>query len=85
MADTFPGIDDLFRMPRNRNDADLLAASRAFHTNSGLSGYETAFISHGLPADFRDTLHDACDDFEASMSSLASVLRRPRRSHRRNN
>ncbi len=72
MVYTFPGIDDLFKMPRNSNDADLPAAGRAFHTNSGTAGYEAAFIARGLPGDFRDTLHDACDDFESAMSNLAS-------------
>lgn len=72
MAYVITGIDEKFRMPRNRNDADLLAAGRAFYTNSGT--YEATFISYGLAADFRDQLHDAADNFEATMSPVASAL-----------
>jgi hypothetical protein len=72
MVYVIPGVDEKFRMPRNRNDADLLAAGRAFQTNS--STYEVTFISYGLAADFRDLLHDSADNFEALMPNVASAL-----------
>lgn len=74
MVYAFPGIDEKFRMPRNRNDADLLAAGRAFYTNSGTGGYEAGFISYGLAADFRDQLHDSADNFESIIPNIASAL-----------
>ena len=68
MAYAFPGIDNQFRMPRNRNDADLLAGARAFFTESAAN--EADFIAYGLPATFRADLTTAADDFEASIGAL---------------
>lgn len=72
MVYQFDGIDAEFRMPRNRNDQDLLAAARAFHENS--AEYEAAFVEYGLPAGFRGDLQKAIDDFEASLNPTGTAI-----------
>ena len=72
MAYQYPGIDEQFRMPRNRNDADLLAGGRAFYANSVAN--EAAFITYGLDSSFRDELSDACDNFEISMTNVDAAV-----------
>lgn len=72
MVYAFPGIDDQFRMPRNRNDADLLNAGRAFITN-GLP-LQADFIAYGLPNHWFDgELETAANEFEATFSTTASA------------
>lgn len=68
----FDGIDAKFRMPRNRNDQDLLAVGRAFHAES--EQYETAFENYGLGARFREELQSAIDAFEASLNPTGSAI-----------
>ena len=63
----FPGIDLLFRAPRNLSDANLLAAGRAFYDNS--AQYEAAMIEYGLPAGFRAELLADIEGFEGSLSA----------------
>src|SRR5687767_11710828 len=65
------GISDLFKMPRNRNDADLLAGARAFATEA--VAYQADFIAYGLPATFIADLTAAADDFEQSISDTAGA------------
>lgn len=72
MVYEIPDIDTLFRMPRNRNDAELLAAARAFYRES--EAYEARFIAYGLPADFRDALNDAADAFESSLGEPGTAI-----------
>lgn len=72
MAYQFPGIDLLFRMPRNRNDQDLLAAARAFYNESATR--EAAMIEYGLPATFRATLLAMINAFEASLSAAGTAI-----------
>jgi hypothetical protein len=66
------GIQAQFRMPRNRNDADLLNGARAFHSES--AQYEADFIRYGIDNHFRDQLADAANEFEASMLAAASAV-----------
>lgn len=65
------GISDLFRMPRNRNDADLLAAARAFAAEA--VSHEAQFIAYGMDATFIDDLKAAADNFDASLTSTAGA------------
>ena len=72
MAYDFPGIDDQFRMPRNRNDADLLNAARAFITNG--TPITSDFEAYGLKSHWFDgELKTAADAFEATLSTTASA------------
>lgn len=47
MVYAFPGIDDIFRMPRNRNDTDLLTGARAM-IDAG-STWEDQMKDYGMP------------------------------------
>ena len=58
----FDGISAKFRMPRNRNDQDLLAAARAFYAES--LSYDADFQAYGLDIKFRDDLQTAIDEFD---------------------
>lgn len=66
-----PGIDELFRMPRNRNDADLLSAARAFVLAA--NPYKSDFIDNGLPNTWIEDLTAAADEFEATLGTTASA------------
>jgi hypothetical protein len=63
----FPGIDLMFRAPRNMSDANLLAAGRAFYDSS--AQYAAAMIEYGLPTTFRADLLAAVEEFEGSLSA----------------
>lgn len=67
----FDGISNKFRMPRNRNDADLLNKGRAFFTES--APYDQDFQDYGLDKNFRAHLNTAADAFEATFSTTASA------------
>ncbi|MBK8303407.1 MAG: hypothetical protein WBC19_15330 [Pyrinomonadaceae bacterium] len=71
MEYAFDGISNKFRMPRNRNDADLLNKGRAFATEA--VPYNTDFKDYGLPGSFIADLTAACDAFEATFSTTASA------------
>lgn len=68
----FPGIAAQFRMPRGNNDQELLAAARAFHSDS--ADYNDEFIAYGLPATFRADLQTDIDAFEASLGATGSAI-----------
>jgi hypothetical protein len=70
MADDVPGIGDKFRVPRNNNDQQLLAAARAFATDA--APLEAQFIAHELPADFLQDLQDDVAALEAAISGQSS-------------
>jgi len=65
MEPLFDGISDIFRMPRNRNDQDLLAAARAFIAQ--IPAFKDGFLSFAMPPDFDVQLQNAIDAFEASL------------------
>lgn len=54
MAVDNPSVGELFRMPRGSSEQKVLAAARAFYTDS--APFESQFIEYGLPADFRADL-----------------------------
>ncbi len=68
----FPGIAAEFRMPRNNNDQQLLAAARAFHTETAERNDD--FVAYGLPDDFRADLQSDIDAFEASLGETGSAI-----------
>ncbi len=68
----FDGINDKFRMPRNRNDQDLLAAARAFHTES--EQYDADFKAYGLSDKFRQDLQTAITAFDNSLNPTGSAI-----------
>lgn len=67
MAYVINGLEELFRMPRNLNDQNLIAAGRAFAADA--AAYVATFKEYGLPADFIAQLTAATDAFEASVST----------------
>lgn len=67
MEYAYPGISTIFKMPRNRNDAELLAASSAFQ--AAMPPYEDAFVTYGLPLEF---LGDLTADTVAFQEALAA-------------
>lgn len=71
MEYAFDGIADKFRLPRNRNDADLLNKARAFATEA--APYNADFQAYGLPPTFIADLTAAADAFEASFSNTAAA------------
>lgn len=72
MVYQFPGIDVKFRMPRNRNDADLLSAARAFVDEAEF--YEADFVTYGLPATFLGDLRDDISTFEAAIPPTGEAI-----------
>ena len=60
------GIGELFRMPHENNEQNLLAAARAFLTNA--VPLKNQFIEFGLPADFLEDLQADITDFEQSVT-----------------
>jgi hypothetical protein len=72
MVYQFPGIDAKFRLPRNRSNTNLLAAARAFESES--AAYEADFVAYGLATDFRNELKNEADTFEASIAPTGAAL-----------
>ncbi|MGI8788386.1 MAG: hypothetical protein ACR2HG_11575 [Pyrinomonadaceae bacterium] len=72
MVYQIPGIDLKFRLSRTANDADLLAAARAFYANS--EEYNAQMIEYGLPPTFRADLMAAITDFETSLNAPGAAM-----------
>ncbi len=72
MVYQFAGIDLKFRMPRAGNDANMLAAARAFYQNS--EEYEPQMIQYGLPETFRADLQTAITAFEQSLNAPGGAM-----------
>ena len=54
LADEFPGIENLFGLPRNRNEKSLLAAAQAQYDES--EKYKDSLVEYDLPTTFRADL-----------------------------
>jgi hypothetical protein len=67
MALTIPGLDDKFRMPRNRTHQAVIAAARAFHADA--TPLRDEFVRRGLPADFLTDLESDINAFEEANTS----------------
>jgi hypothetical protein len=72
MADEVPGLDDKFRLPRNNNDQQLLAAGRAAAIDA--APFSAQFIAHEMPADFLEDLAADIGDLEAAMSDQSGGI-----------
>lgn len=72
MVYAFPGIDLKFRMPRNRNDAELLAKARAFLLEA--TTHQADFILYEMDAGFLAELQALIADFEQSLSAPATAI-----------
>lgn len=59
------GLEEKFRMPRNRSDQNLIAAGRAFAADA--AAFEDEFVGYGMPATFIADLTAATDAFEQSL------------------
>jgi hypothetical protein len=64
LAEEFDGIEDRFRLPRNRSEEVWLAAARAFYTDS--APFEVAFQDFDLLPGFRDELLALIADVETA-------------------
>jgi hypothetical protein len=73
-ADEIPGSDLLFRVPRNRSQANIRATAVAFHEDS-VAPYEAKFIAYGMAATFRADLQALIDGFDtADVTADTSVI-----------
>lgn len=70
MAAEVPGIEDKFRLPRNRGVQHLLSAARAFLIDA--TPLKDEFIKRELPANFLEDLQADIDALEAAISRQAS-------------
>lgn len=67
LADDFPGIENLFGVPRNRSQQSILAAARAQYELSGQ--YEAAMIENELPETFRAEMNRLIEQIEQANES----------------
>jgi hypothetical protein len=72
MVYEFAGIDAKFRMPRNRNDADLLAKARAFSADA--APYKDDFIRYEMDKDFLTDLQTLIDAFENALEAPGTAI-----------
>lgn len=64
LEDEFPGIENLFGLPRNRNESSLIAAAQAQYEAS--EQYEAALIEYDLPKTFRAAMLGLMNDINAA-------------------
>lgn len=62
--DTIPGSDQMFRLPRNRSEANLLAAARSFHADAVPLAEQ--FIAYGLDIHFLAVLNGLITAIESA-------------------
>lgn len=67
MADTVPGLDNKFRLPRNSNDQELLATARSFAMD--VVPFSAQFVAHELPDDF-------IGDLDSDIAALENAIDR---------
>ena len=72
MVYEFPGIDLKFRMPRNNNDADLLAKALAFLTEA--TPLKADFIRYEIDGNFLTDLQILITAFEQSLSAPGTAI-----------
>lgn len=72
MVYEFPGVDLKFRMPRNRNDAELLGKANAFLTEATPLALD--FERYEMEKNFTTDLQNRINEFEASLSAPASAI-----------
>lgn len=67
LADQYPGIENIFGVPRNRSEQSILAAARAQYDAS--EQYEAAIIEQEVPATFRADMLGLLDSIAAANQS----------------
>ena len=67
----FPGIEEQFKMPKGRNDADILSAARAFVTNG--TPIQPDFEGFGLAKTWFADMTAAADAWELTFGATASA------------
>ena len=72
MVYQFPNIDEKFRLPRNKNDQQLLAAARAFLAEA--TAMKNDFIAYGMPSDFTDDLQADIETFENCFNMTGNAI-----------
>lgn len=72
MVYEFPGIDTKFRMPRNRNDAELLAKARAFLSDA--TSYKSDFIRYEMDDAFLLNLQNSITEFENALDAPGTAI-----------
>lgn len=72
MEDEIEGVDDLFRMTRNRSEQSILAAARIFYRDS--DSYNENFLEYDLPATFRADLMSLVTAIEAGGDAADSAF-----------
>lgn len=72
MVYEFADIDERFRMPRNRNDADLLAKARAFLNEATLM--QADFIRYEMDVNFLTELQMLIAAFENAMEAPGTAI-----------
>src|SRR5205085_841128 len=71
LAFVVTGLENKFRIPRNRSDQNLIAAGRAFVKDA--AEYEAQFLDAKLPDDFIDKLKASTDALEQAAAQLGSA------------
>lgn len=66
MAYEIDGLEEQFRMPRNRSKLNLIAVGHAFAGDA--AAYQAQFIAYGMPANFIADLNAAVAALEAATS-----------------
>lgn len=72
LAQTTPGLEDTFRLPRPQADQALLTTGRLFAEKA--TPLEAEFIAHAMPATFIADLNTAVAEFEAAIHHRSSSL-----------
>lgn len=72
MVYEFPNITELFRIPANLNDVNMLAAANAFIAE--IPAYKEDFIRYELPTGFDTELQADIDAFEASLPETGTAI-----------
>lgn len=72
MADVVAGLENKFRVPRNANDQQLLAAARSFAAD--VVPFSADFIAHELPADFVAGLNSDIAAMETAIDSQSNAV-----------
>jgi len=67
VADDFPGIENLFGIPRNRGEQSILAAARSQYELS--EQFEAAMVEHDLPETFRADMNALITRIEKTSES----------------
>ena len=63
--ETYPGVREKFRLPRQTSYLALVATARSFVTQAG--EIKAVFVAHGLPADFDEKITEMASEVEGAI------------------